>query len=71
YLVNDFRLTYSIVECCFSELSLNFVVNNVLNEQYVNNGYTYSFLVDDTRVAEDFFYPQAGRNYMLGLTLKF
>ncbi len=71
YLVNDVRLTYSILDFSFSELSVNFVVNNVLDEQYVNNGYTYSYLYDNTRVSEDFFYPQAGRNYMLGLTLKF
>ncbi|MDG1261897.1 MAG: TonB-dependent receptor [Flavobacteriales bacterium] len=71
YLVNDLRLTYSIVECCFSELTLNFVVNNVLDQQFVNNGYTFSYLYDSARVSEDFFYPQAGRNFLLGLTLKF
>jgi iron complex outermembrane receptor protein len=54
-----------------SELVFNVLINNVLDAVYVNNGYTYSYLFDSARLSENFFYPQAGRNFMAGLTLFF
>lgn len=44
------------------DLGLNLMVNNLLNRKYANNGYVY----DGAMV-----YPQAGTNFMLGMTLKF
>jgi iron complex outermembrane receptor protein len=71
YLVNDLRFTYTLKETMMSALTLNVLVNNVLDVDFVNNGYTYSYLYDSQRVSENFFYPQAGRNFLVGLTLDF
>ncbi|MDO5616485.1 MAG: TonB-dependent receptor plug domain-containing protein [Cruoricaptor ignavus] len=44
------------------DLGINLMVNNILNRKYANNGYVYDGVI---------VYPQAGTNYMLGMTLKF
>jgi iron complex outermembrane receptor protein len=49
---------------------MNALVNNVLNAQFSSNGYTFSY-VAGSRVTENFFYPQAGRNFLVGVTLGF
>lgn len=69
YLVNDFRLSCYLSTKNKNDIQLNFWVNNVLGEVYSSNGYTYSY-VGESRVTEIFHYPQAGRNYSIGLTVK-
>jgi iron complex outermembrane recepter protein len=49
---------------------VNLWVNNVLGAEYASNGYTYGYIYE-SRVTERFYYPQAGRHYMLGLNLLF
>ena len=70
YLVNDARLTYTVKDCCFKEAKINLLVNNVLNEEYSSNGYTYSYVVG-APITENFYYPQAGTNFLLALNLMF
>ncbi len=60
----------------FAEISLNLLVNNVYNRLYESNGYTYSYYYipqgsNDPAVTENFYYPQAGRNFLTGITVKF
>jgi iron complex outermembrane recepter protein len=50
------------------EISLN--VNNLFNQSYVSNGYTYSYVVG-TRIDENYFYPQAPRHFMCNVRAKF
>jgi iron complex outermembrane receptor protein len=42
---------------------------------YENNGYFYSYDIEDNGAVTTFYgnayYPQAGRNYMLGMSLRF
>jgi iron complex outermembrane receptor protein len=52
------------------ECRFNVWVNNALNAGFVSNGYTFSYIFEE-RITERFFYPQAGRNYMVGLNLRF
>ncbi len=70
YLVNDLRISYHIASTEKCDLQLNAWVNNILGEVYSSNGYTYSY-INVTRVTEIFYYPQAGRNYSFGISLKF
>lgn len=70
YFVNDFRLQYQIPIKGIEEVKLQLLVNNVLSEEYSANGYTFSYIVGD-RITENFFYPQALRNYLVGLSVKF
>jgi len=70
YFVNDFIVDYSLKELIGKEISIKFLVNNILNETYESNGYTFSYIFGDL-VTENYYYPQAGTNVLLGLTVEF
>jgi len=70
FLVNDFRINYTMKTKVLKELNLIFSLNNLFNVKYEPNGYTYSYIYGGLNTF-NFYYPQAGRNYMLGLGLKF
>lgn len=70
YLINDLRFQAVIPQKLFKEVKIQLLVNNFLSEEYSANGYTYSY-VFGTKTTENFVYPQALRNYMIGLNLKF
>ena len=78
YFVNDINFTYKIISnLVFEEIIFSGLVNNVFNNEYVSNGYYYTY--DDTWSSPGQvitldgagYYPQATRNFLLGLTLKF
>jgi iron complex outermembrane recepter protein len=71
YITNDIRLLYSVKPKSFPTISLGLYLNNVLNEQYESNGYTFSYLYEATVYTENYYYPQAGRNFMFTAGLKF
>lgn len=54
-----------------SELSLGIQVNNLLNTMYSSNGYTYGFTYAGETSRYNYYYPQAGINFMGMLTMKF
>ncbi len=78
YFVNDINISYEIKTNSFlKSIILSGIVNNILNEKYVSNGYYFTF--DDdfsqpgtvTTVEGAGYYPQATTNFLLGATLKF
>jgi iron complex outermembrane recepter protein len=46
-------------------------LNNIFNEKYQPNGYTFSYINGGQNYTENFYYPMAGFNIMAGVTLKF
>lgn len=70
YFVSDLRVEYKVKTKLFKEVRLMGRINNVFNELYSANGYTYSYIYGDL-ITENFFYPQATRNYLVGLNVKF
>jgi iron complex outermembrane receptor protein len=75
FFTNDIRISYQVQPRFFKSLEVNLLVNNIFNELYEPNGYTFSYFVPGESqkelVTENFYYPMAGTNFMLGLTLKF
>ena len=71
YLVNDLRLAYSPKVKRLDRLKVTLLVNNILNTEYSSNGYSYSYKVAGDLIAENFYYPQAGTNYLIGLQVRF
>ena len=86
YLVNHLRVSYEWDSKIFKTAKVSLQVNNLLNNEYVNNAWVYRFISDgwdpsgdDHYVNADSergynmagYYPQATRNYLLGLTLGF
>ena len=86
YLVNHLRLTYDWKSKIFKTAKVSLQVNNLFNNEYVNNAWVYRFISDnwDPRESDHYvnadsergynmagYFPQATRNYLLGLTLGF
>ena len=71
YVVNDVRLNYSLYFKHIKEIGFTLLLNNIFNEMYESNGYTYNYFSGGKMVVENFYYPQAGFNLMGGVTLKF
>jgi iron complex outermembrane recepter protein len=71
YFINHFTFSYTFKDVLFREMIVGFRVNNVFNYMFENNGYTWGYIFDGTRVDENFFYPQAGRHFLLRMTVKF
>ena len=78
YFVNDINITYSLKpEKIFQSISINFLINNILNKEYISNGYYYTY--DDTwsipgqikTLDGAGYYPQATRNFLAGLVFEF
>ena len=70
YFVNDFRIAYTIENKIFERIEISLLVNNIFNEMYVSNGYTYSYIFGE-EITENFYYPQAGTNFLAGIQLQF
>lgn len=78
YFLNDFSINYTLKNVSFLDsIVFSGLVNNIFNTDYVSNGYFYTY--DDdfsnpgtvTTVEGAGYYPQAGINFMGGVTLNF
>jgi len=78
YSVMDLNFRYTFDELnLFDELYLNLLINNIFSAEYVSNGYYYTY--DDTWSDENMittiegtgYYPQATRNFLFGVGIKF
>ncbi|WP_281636414.1 TonB-dependent receptor [Flavobacterium marginilacus] len=65
YFVNDLNASYEIkMASVFKSIGFNVLVNNILDVDYVSNGADYGG-------GYVYYFPQAGINFLAGLTLKF
>lgn len=72
FFVNDVRIILDVfLKKYFRQSQLGLLVNNVFNTQYEPNGYTFSGMLGGQRTDFNYYYPQAGTNYLLNLVLKF
>ena len=78
YFVNDINISYEWEpKSVFKSILLSGLINNVLDLKYESNGYFYTFDDDYTSpgvistIEGAGYYPQAGINFLAGLTLKF
>jgi iron complex outermembrane receptor protein len=64
YFVNDLNVSYQIYpKSIFKSIVFTGLCNNILSKKYSSNGYMYDIYT--------YYYPQAGRNFLVGMTLKF
>jgi len=71
FLVNDVRINYAFKTRLVKEVGVNLLVSNVLDHRYASNGYTYGYYAGGQRVTENFYYPQAGTNFLASVNLRF
>ena len=78
YFTSDINFTYVLKpKNIFNEVVFTGLINNIFNKEYVDRGYYYTY--DDTWSAPNKtttldgagYYPQATRNFLVGVTLKF
>lgn len=78
YLISDLNFSYEIESPKFlKKISLSFLINNFLNKEYISNGYFYTY--NDSWSDPNFiktiegvgFYPQAKRNFLIGVSILF
>ncbi len=77
YFLNDINIFYELQNVpFFKSVVFSGLINNIFNEKYVSNGYFFTY--DDdfsnpgtiTTIEGAGFYPQAGINFLAGITLK-
>ncbi|MEM9142134.1 MAG: TonB-dependent receptor [Bacteroidota bacterium] len=74
YLVNDLNVDYTIrPNKIIKAIALSALVNNLFDEKYISNGYTYLNTWDTPGNSFEVqgYYPQAGINFLLGATVNF
>jgi iron complex outermembrane receptor protein len=71
YFVNHLGVSYDYPINNSTTLKVSAQVNNIFNHTFENNGYTYSYFYGGVTTTENFYYPQAGRNAMIRLSLNF
>ena len=78
YFVNDLNFSHAFDNTyVFDSITFSLLVNNVFNVEYVSNGYYYTY--DDTwsdanrvtTIEGTGYYPQATRNFLVGVQLRF
>jgi iron complex outermembrane receptor protein len=71
YYLQDIRLSYLIAHKIFKETNLMLQLNNVFDKKYEPNGYSFSYIYGGDVATENFYFPMAGFNFMVGVNLKF
>ncbi|MDW8287839.1 MAG: TonB-dependent receptor, partial [Flammeovirgaceae bacterium] len=70
YHTHDIRVRYSFQPKNFKEIQIGFLLNNALNRLYESNGYTFGWIYEGKKTYQNYFYPQAGRNWLMTVNIK-
>lgn len=72
YWVNDLRFSYVLNDLEFVQgITASFQINNILDEKYVSNGYTFGWIAGGEEQFFNYYYPQAGRNILANVKVRF
>lgn len=71
YFLNHMLIDYSFSVGWFKEANISLKVNNIFDEKYETNAWVYRYYYQDEYYKMTGYFPQAGTNFLLGLTLKF
>ncbi|MCS6822612.1 MAG: TonB-dependent receptor [Microscillaceae bacterium] len=71
FFTNDLRFIYQLKPKFCKTLTMSLLVNNIFNQLYEPNGYTFGYIAGGERITENFYYPQAGTNFLVGLGIRF
>ncbi len=81
YFVNNLRCSYSLLVPKMCSLNFAILVNNVFDQKYISNAWSYPTIAQDnanpvynsSSTVNNYFgcYPQAGRNFLAMVTVKF
>lgn len=71
YFVNDLRIGYSWKPGFVKEVNFSVLINNILNEEFESNGYTWGYRGGGMEFRENYYFPQAGTNVMGMIGVRF
>lgn len=71
YSFTNLNLRYNIQTKVIKDIGLHVSLNNIFNKKYESSGYTFSYYWDQQLTTENYYFPQAGFNFLVGLQLKF
>lgn len=71
YYVQDLNMEYALKGKRFREIRLMGQLSNLFHKLYAANGYTYSFWYEGKVNTENYYYPMAGLQALLGVNVKF
>lgn len=66
----DARAIYNIKMKGLKELNITGQVNNVFNKKYEPNGYTFSYIYGGDTITENYYFPMAGINFIVGVNVR-
>lgn len=67
----DVRAMLTMKNKLFKEWQIIGQVNNLFNKKYEPNGYTYSYVLDGSVSADNYYFPMAGTNFTVGVNISF
>ena len=70
FYTQDVKANINIKNKLFKETILMISLNNIFNKMYQPNGYSFSYIYGGSLTTENYYFPQAGFNFMLGLNIK-
>jgi iron complex outermembrane receptor protein len=71
YFVQDAKVIYTFHKNFLKEVNVILQVNNMFSEKYEPNGYTYNYISGGELVVNNYYFPMAGTNFMVGVNLRF
>ena len=86
YLISNLQMDYKLNSKIFNTAKISILINNIFDNEYVSNAWLYRFISEgfDPRDSDHYvtkdsdyrynmagYFPQATRNYLVGLTLGF
>lgn len=71
FFVNDLRLSYHTQAFGIKNIGISVLANNIFSTLYESNGANYPYLYQGQLERYNYYYPQATRNFLVSLNLKF
>jgi iron complex outermembrane receptor protein len=71
YCVTNLELAYTVRTRKAQSVRLGVTIYNLLNSLYCSNGYGYSYMWDEKRYDEAYYFPQAPLHALANITVKF
>ena len=67
----DISASYEFAKKANRSFLLTARINNINNQKYVPNGYSYAYVYGGETITANGYYPMATINYLIGITIKF
>ncbi len=71
FYTQDIRAIYSLSRGRLKKAELIVQANNIFNRKYEPNGYTFSYYYNNQLTTENYYFPMAGRTFLVGLNVGF